>query len=302
MPKRRSQTAPALGLVCLTTTDEVRFRTITRTRLRTLAPELQVATLRQLYADNVRRLAGAVEFCLRRSIRLYRLTSGLFPQSEEPPGHDVVREFEQDLSGIGRRATDGGLRLVMHPDQFVVLSSDDERVIANSIGILAHHARVLDLLGQPRSPWAAVQIHGGKGGRADTLVRVIHALPPEIRSRLVLENDEYAYSADEILEVCTRAGVPMVFDAHHHLVHEELESYDDPSVAAMTAAARSTWPDPAWQLVHISNGRDDLRDAKHADYIEVMPAAFRDVPWIEVEAKQKELAIERLQREWLARR
>ena len=29
----------ALGLVCLTTTDEVRFRTITRTRLRSLDPK-----------------------------------------------------------------------------------------------------------------------------------------------------------------------------------------------------------------------------------------------------------------------
>jgi UV DNA damage endonuclease len=192
-----------------------------------------------------------------------------------------------------------GLRLVMHPDQFVVLSSDDANVIANSVGILRHHARVLDLLQQPRSPWAAIEIHGGKGDRADTLVRVIAELPEEVRARLALENDEYAYSAAEILDVCRRAGVPMVFDAHHHVVHESLDSYDDPSIAKYVAAARETWPDPTWQMVHISNGRDAFADAKHADYITVMPSAFRDVPWIEVEAKQKELAIERLQKTWL---
>lgn len=284
--------------MCLTTTEEVRFRTITRTRLRSLDRRAQTAKLRELYADNVRRLSGAIDFCLRHRIRLYRLTSGLFPQSEEPPGHALVGELAEALADIGRRATEAGIRLVMHPDQFVVLSSDDANVIANSIAILRHHARVLDLLRQPRSPWAAVQIHGGKGARAETLARAIGELPAEIRSRLALENDEYAYSAEEILDVCRRAGVPMVFDAHHHVVHEGLDSYEHPSIAAMTEAARATWPDPAWQIVHISNGRDAFGDAKHADYITVMPSAFRAVPWMEVEAKQKELAIARLRKGW----
>ena len=289
---------PALGLVCLTTTDEVRFRTITRTRFRALDPRVQGNTLRELYADNIRRLSGAIDFCLKRRIRLYRLTSALFPQSEEAPGFDILGEMEPTLAKVGERATANGIRLVMHPDQFVVLSSDDPRVIANSIGILEHHARVLDLLRQPRSAWAALEIHGGKGDRADTLVRVIGDLPDGIRTRLALENDEHAYSASQILDICHRAGVPMVFDAHHHIVHEELDSYAHPSVAAMTAAARETWPDPSWQLVHISNGRDAFGDAKHADYIDVMPPAFRHVPWIEVEAKHKELAIARLRRTW----
>jgi UV DNA damage endonuclease len=288
----------ALGLVCLTTTEEVRFRTITRTRLRSLDPRLQGPTLRELYTDNIRRLSGAIDFCTKRRIRLYRLTSSLFPQSEEPPGYDILSELAETLARVGERATASGIRLVMHPDQFVVLSSDEPRVIANSIGILQHHARVLDLLQQPRSAWAAVEIHGGKGGRSDTLVRVIRELPDAIRLRLALENDEYAYSATEILDVCRRAAVPMVFDAHHHIVHEELDSYAHPSIAELVAAARPTWPDPTWQMVHISNGRDAFNDAKHADYITTMPPAFRDVPWIEVEAKQKELAIARLRRSW----
>jgi UV DNA damage endonuclease len=67
----------------------------------------------------------------------------------------------------------------------------------------------------------------------------------------------------------------------------------------MLSAARETWAVPEWQLVHISNGRDSFNDRNHSDFIASMPAAFRQAPWIEVEAKQKELAIERLQAEWL---
>ncbi|HEX6161416.1 MAG TPA: UV damage endonuclease UvsE, partial [Thermoanaerobaculia bacterium] len=79
-----------LGLVCITASDQVRFKSITRTRLRALAPPLQTKTLRDLYGENIRRLSRAIDFCLARNIRLYRLTSALFPQSEEPPGYDVL--------------------------------------------------------------------------------------------------------------------------------------------------------------------------------------------------------------------
>jgi UV DNA damage endonuclease len=187
----------------------------------------------------------------------------------------------------------------MHPDQFVVLSSDSSDVVANSIKILELHARILDLLEQPRSPWALIEIHGGKAGRAGRLVEVIANLPDGIRQRLALENDEYAYSAAEILEVCLASHIPMVFDAHHHVCYEHLTSYDHPSVAQFVEAARETWPKPEWQVVHISNGRTAFTDRQHSDFITEMPASYRGVPWVEVEAKSKELAIEKLASTWL---
>ena len=286
------------GLVCITLSSDVRFRTITRTRLRTLDTRTQVTTLRALYRDNAGRLARAIDFCAKRNIYLYRITSGLFPQSEDPPGYELLDELEPLLATIGERATSQGIRLVMHPDQFVVLSSDGAKIVENSITMLRHQARVLDFLKQPRSPWCAIQLHGGKGGRAKQLIKVIRGLPEEIRSRLVLENDENAYGAAEVLEICKAAGVPMVFDAHHHVIHERLDSYEEPSIAEMTRAARGTWPDPEWQIVHISNGRDSFADPKHSDFIEQVPSAYREVEWIEVEAKSKEQAIERLRRQW----
>ena len=98
----------------------------------------------------------------------------------------------------------------------------------------------MDLLDQHRSPWAAIEIHGGKSDRSSELVQAIRRLKPSIRSRLVLENDERAYGAAEMLTICKSARVPMVFGAHHHVVHERLSSYDDPSVAAYFSAAAET--------------------------------------------------------------
>ena len=288
-----------LGLVCITNSDEVRYKTVTRKRLLSFDENTQKEMLQSLYQENINRLNRAIEFCTANGIKLYRLTSGLFPFSDEPVGAEILDEFTDRLAETGKKAIDAGLRLVIHPDQFVVLSSDSENVIKNSVKILKMHARTLDLLHQPRSEWATMNIHGGKGDRADKLVESIENLSDAVRSRIAFENDEHAYSSAQILEACRRDRVPMVFDAHHHVCREKLDDYNHPSVAETFWAARETWKNPAWQLVHISNGRERFGDRAHSDLIFTMPDVFRFAPWIEVEAKHKELAIAKLQAEWL---
>jgi UV DNA damage endonuclease len=295
-----SQKQPELGLVCITAADAVRFRTVTRKRLLQLTEIEQEKVLRELYADNLKRLDKAIDFCYANNIKLYRMTSALFPFADTDLGETVLNSMSEELRRLGDRTIPLNIRLVFHPDQFVVLSSDKPDVVKNSIKILATHALIMDMLGQPRSPWALMNIHGGKGDRTSQLKSVIRDLPESIRSRLTFENDEYAYSSSELLDVCLDTDVPMVFDAHHHVIHEHLESYDDPNVAEMLAAARTTWRVPEWQLVHISNGKEFFADPRHSDLIADMPNCYYDAPWIEVEAKFKELAIDKLRTEWLS--
>ena len=288
-----------LGLVCITNSESVRYKRTTRKRLLSLSESEQVDLLRTLYAANAEVLENAVEFCLANNIRLYRISSDIFQFSDEPFGREILSELAGRLKAVGERALENGVRLVSHPDQFVVLSSDSADVIANSVKIMDMHGNTMDLLSQPRSEWATMTIHGGKGDRSDRLVDSIKKLPDAVRSRIGFENDEYAYSSAQILDVCRRAGVPMVFDAHHHVCREKLHSFDDPSVADAFWAARETWKEPANQLVHISNGRTHFNDRAHSDLIVAMPAVYRFAPWIEVEAKHKELAIGKLTDEWI---
>lgn len=289
---------PQLGLVCITASDEVRFRTITRTRLLSLPLAEQRARLLEVYQDNLARFDKAIDFCVAHQIQLYRVTSSLFPFSDNPLGIEVLGEIAPRLRELGERIAQHAIRVVSHPDQFVVLSSDSDSVIRNSIQNLEMHARVMDGLALPRSPWACLEIHGGKSGRSQRLIETLSLLPESVRSRIVLENDEYAYSAEQILEVCRTARVPMVFDAHHHVVAEGLSSYDHPSVGHFLEEAAKTWPRREWQLVHISNGREDFQDCRHSDFIQTMPSSYSRAPWIEVEAKLKEQAIRKLRDEW----
>ena len=282
---------PHLGLVCVTHGPRCRFRTITRTQFLKLVPAAQQDALHELYWSNLQRLNWTLSFCASRGIRLYRATSSLFPMSDEPLGREVLDSMGANLSAVGRRAQHLGIRVVMHPDQFVVLNSSSRAVARTSARILEKHAMWFDLLGLPRTPWSALIIHGGKSGRAQQLERAIAQLPEPVRSRLCLENDEYAFSAEQVLQICRRSGVPMIFDNLHHAIREQLQTYDDPSFERYTRLARETWPDPRWQIVHLSNGRGAFLDRNHADFITSMPDAFRRVQWIEVEAKAKELAI-----------
>src|SRR5690606_13949002 len=130
---------------------------------------------------------------------LYRIPSGIFPFADDPVGAPLLEELGNALATIGRAADALGVRLVMHPDQFVVLNSDAAGVVANSLRILAMHGRILDALEQPRTPWAVLEIHGGRRGRAEALHAAIARLPPPVRGRIALENDESHYDAEEIL-------------------------------------------------------------------------------------------------------
>jgi UV DNA damage endonuclease len=291
---------PYLGLVCITYADTIRYRTITRTHYLKFDEAERRKRLGELYCYNLRKLFEALEYCHALDIRLYRMTANLFPLSdwEDGIGKQVVSDMLPLMTGFAARAKALGIRVIVHPEQYVVLSSESASVRENSLGILSHQAFLFDALGLPRSSWAAINIHGGKGGRSQELIETVQALPEKVKSRLTFENDEYAYSAADILAVCEQTGVPMVFDAHHHVIHEGLASLNHQSVADYTQLARQTWQPHDWQIVHLSNGRSRAQDQKHSDLIETIPEAYKSVSWIEVEAKAKEVAINALRQKW----
>ena len=304
MPKAstaEAQPAVHLGLVCITQSEQIRYKSLTRTRYLSLGEAARRQTLQVLYRHNLEMLFKALEFCYHNQIGLYRMLSEIFPLSdfEDGLGRETLLEMSEAMAQVGPTARRLGIRVIAHPDQFVVLSSEKPQVVENSVSILENHAFIFDAFGLPQSAWGCINIHGGKGGRGQALVEEIGRLSDGVRLRLTLENDERSYGAAEILEVCQAAGVPMTFDAHHHLVKEKLDSYEDESIAEYVALARATWSPPDWQVLHISNGREALHDNRHHDLVETMPSAYRQAQWIEVEAKGKETAIAHLQQNWL---
>ena len=278
---------PQLGLVCLTSptcTTRISYRTLRRA-------SVTQATLTEVYASNVRTLRAAVIYC--RDVlgtTLYRMPSKLLPwlDSDDPAIAGAVESAYAATLPLLRRALSGlrDVRITSHPDQFCVLSSERPDVVAASVRMLAAEARVMDALGLPRSPWAGINIHGGKALRLAQLRGVVDTLPQAVRSRLTLENDERAYNIPDLYEV----GVPLVFDPHHETVRRRCAP-TSPVLDVHAEVAALTWPDPSMALAHLSNGIDGPHDRRHADLItHVFPSLAR-FAWIDVEAKGKERAI-----------
>jgi len=99
------------------------------------------------------------------------------------------------------------------------------------------------------------------------------------------------------LPLCRSEVVPLVYDAHHHRCLP-----DDLTVEQATEAARKTWKnrEPLFHLSSPLAGWSGPKPERHHDFIDPkdFPAAWRGLALtVEVEAKAKELAVARLQRD-----
>jgi UV DNA damage endonuclease len=130
---------------------------------------------------------------------------------------------------------------------------------------------------------------------AERLVRTLDGLPAFVHARLCLENDDRLWSAAEVIDLCARSGVRMVWDQHHHICHNP----EDVPAGEALAAALATWPDASTPKIHLSSGRTAPDDRAHAEHIasadwmllvELLSQVERDVD-VMIEAKAKDHAV-----------
>ena len=285
------------GLCCQFLDAPIKFRTATHRYVTTLTPKAGREYLAGIARDNAAALLAAVRQCRALGIGAFRINSQILPLGTHPTSGYTLDRI--DRAGEARRsfleaaalARTLDVRLSFHPDQFVVLNSEREAVVESSIGEVEFQAEVAELIGAD-----VIVLHGG-GGAGGTaaavsrLARAVERLSGRARSRLALENDDRIFAPADLLPVCERLAVPLVYDAHHHRCKG-----DGLSVAEATARAAATWGERE-PYFHLSSPREGwaARDPRaHADYIDPV-----DVPreWlhmdvtVDVEAKAKERAV-----------
>lgn len=295
-----------LGLCCQFVREPIKFRTTTVTAMLRLSRRERLARLAELCRANADALSAALTYCAKSGIGAFRINSQILPVKTHPeagyaiadlPGAEaIVARFRE----CGSFAREQGLRLSFHPDQFVVLNSPNPPTLAHSLAELDYQAEVAEWVGAD-----TLNIHGGgaygdKVAALAVLRRNFARLPDRVRSRLTLENDDKVYTPADLLPVCADLGVPLVYDVHHHRCLP-----DGLTVAAATERARETWrTEPLFHLSSPLEGWKGPKPERHHDYIDPkdFPKEWRNFALtVEVEAKAKELAVEKLQRELAAR-
>ena len=293
-----------LGLCCQFVDEPIRFRTTTAAaclKLTRRSPARQ--TLRDSAKPTPTRCSRRSNAASRLGIGAFRVNSQILPVKTHPAvgyrrGRScrAARRSLQRFQRCGARAAELGVRTSFHPDQFVVLSSPREEVVDRSLEEIEYQAEVAEWINAD-----VVNIHGGgaydsREAALERFARNLDRLSPRARTRLTVENDDKIYTPSELLPLCRREGVPLVYDVHHHRCCR-----DELSVEEATSAAIATWNrEPLFHLSSPKEGWNGPGPQRHHDFIDAadVPACWlgRSLT-IEVEAKAKERAVLQLQRD-----
>lgn len=257
--------------------------------------------IRSVYSDNLTNLRDVLrDKVIPAGIRVFRMSSSMFPlfdlvsDREYYDNETTATLFEE----IGKLVIDNGVRLTTHPGQFVVLSSDSDEVCARSAREMEFHGWVFDQMNLPRTPYYAINVHGGKKGASAKLIETINNLDEATKSRMTLENCEYSWSVSDLIGINKHTDVPIVFDSHHFQFNN-----DNITGANAMELASITWPAGIRPLTHLSNAKPEFRDSgkphlmrRHSDFIYEIPdyqlQANNDGEIdIDIEAKKKNLAV-----------
>ncbi len=198
--------------------------------------------IRSITSANLRALERMIEYNAENQIRLFRISSDIVPFASHPAVHfDWKREFAEPLLSIGEKIKKAGIRVSMHPGQYTVLNSPDERVAANALLDLAYHADFLQALGM--TPESKVVLHtggayGDKKKAMSAFIRRAKELPEAVCSRIALENDDKVFTVQDVLELSAHTGFPVIFDNLHHALCPPKETLSE---TAWIKTCAATW-------------------------------------------------------------
>jgi len=240
-----------------------------------------------------------LEYCKQNNYPIFRLGNSFVPFiSHKLFDKEWLKKLSPIFDETKERLKDFDIRVTIHPGQYTVLNSPKPNVIKNSLNELEMIFWLFDRLGIDEN--GTVLIHGGGAydNKDEAIERLISTIEENswLKQRLALENDERVFNTKEILEVCKESKLPMVFDAYHHSLNKS--DFDPKEII-------KTWENRRMKL-HLSS-KGEGRFGNHGEFIELNDfLTLKDIFIDElknidimVEAKKKELAIEKLKEEIL---
>lgn len=296
-------------------------KTMTAKQFMTLTDrKAAVRKLERIAAENVHNTLRLLRHNRANGIRLYRMSSRLIPLwgIGELADWDPLEALADEFAELGNYAKQHKMRLGFHPDHYTVLNAPKPEVLQASLDVLDKHVRMLEAMGLDENAKCNIHVGGSYGNKVkalDRFVRQFEEVPPRIRTRLTLENDDKTFTAKQTLELCETIGIPMVLDLHHHLVNNDGEEAVDlwPRIArtwdeAGTAATEEFIGLPALPpKIHVSSPKSEKEPRAHADYVDPGPlldflrgvAGLGTTPCLDVmiEAKMKDGALFQLMEE-----
>lgn len=193
------------------------------------------------------------------NLRMLRITSDMLSFYTHPEfldfwhSYDNQKFLSEQFAPLGETARQNNVRLSFHPDQFVVLASDREEVVANSIREFEYHADMARFMGYGKTfQDFKINVHiSGRQG-PEGIRKAYPKLSPEARNCITIENEEISWGLDDCLELADL--LPIVMDIHHHWVKTgEYIEHDNDLVKKVIDSWNGMRP-----TMHYSVSREDV--------------------------------------------
>ena len=271
-----------------------------------LSEEKRLEKLRTVALSNLVALQDIIKYNIKNDIHFYRITSALIPLVTHPEvgywGHREI--LKKDFEYVGQLIKESNMRVDTHPDEFNVINSSNPRVVENTIINLTRQVEWFEDMNY-KDGKMVMHVGGATGGKEAAIARFIenfNKFPENIKSKLIIENDDKTYTARETLMLCKTLNIPMVLDIHHHNCNNNGDEITD-----ILGDILSTWDKESLPpKMHFSSPKDinliDKVDKKHADFInpidfinfiEVLKEFNKDID-IMLECKEKDVALFKL--------
>ncbi|MDF0680638.1 MAG: UV DNA damage repair endonuclease UvsE [Candidatus Nitrosocosmicus sp.] len=186
-------------------------------------------------------LRESLRYNIHHKFLYFRISSDIIPFASHPIcKFDWENYFEKDLISIGQIVKENKIRISMHPDQFVILNSPNKEVVKAGLREINYQIAFLSAMNLDNT--AKIQIHVGgtyndKIASSDRFIKNYNTLlSDDVKSRLVIENDDYRFSLNDCIKIYDKTNVPVLLDVFHH------ECFNDgQSVQNAISSAEKTW-------------------------------------------------------------
>ena len=255
----------SIGYACLTIG-------VQNTNLKScIAKNADEEKLLDLISYNLNSLENIIDYNIKNSIKLFRISSDLIPfGSSKINSINWEKIFISKFSEIGEKIKTSGMRVSMHPGQYTVINSPNIEVVNRAIDDLNYHTKVLDSLGLGSQHKIVLHIGGVYNDKDKAIDRFITSyghLSDSVKQRLVIENDDKSYNINDVLKIGTKLKVPVIFDN----LHNKINSYDkEKSDIYWINQCKRTWQEKdGFQKIHYSQQNPLKKTGSHSNTIKI---------------------------------
>lgn len=268
--------------------------------------EAAIRKLERIALSNLHNTLRLLKHSVASDIHFYRFTSRLIPLAnhEELEDWNYIKPLKKELREVGDFVKNNEIRVDFHPDHFVLLNSAKKHILKNSIRTLKLHYLLLKNMGVDATHRCVMHVGGNYKETERSLERFIEnwmVVPSSIQKMIMLENDDTSFTLEDVLYLCEKLEIPLVFDYHHHLAHHHNADW-----GAHWERIVKTWShSPLPIKMHISSPKSDTAFRYHSDYVDCdmffnfLKEINGSTPQIDcmIEAKKKDRALFRLMEE-----